>query len=109
MVGFTGELCGLLKLGTSSQSASVMACKMLGLQLAPQDVEVWDAIGEIANMIAGNFKNKLGGLGDGCMLSPPTVITGSDYSCGAVVDSDLLEVNLLFEGAPITVAVEIRS
>jgi len=108
-VGFTGELCGLLKLGTSSQSASVMACKMLGLQLAPQDVEVWDAIGEIANMIAGNFKNKLGGLGDGCMLSPPTVITGSDYSCGAVVDSDLLEVNLLFEGAPITVAVEIRS
>jgi chemotaxis protein CheX len=108
MVGFAGQLCGLLKLRSSSQSASVMSCKMLGLQRTPEAVEMRDAIGEIANMIAGNFKNKLAGLGDHCMLSPPTVITGSDYACGVAADSDFLEVNLLFEGAPIVVAVEIH-
>jgi len=33
---------------------------------------------EIGN--TGNFKNKIDGLSDGCMLSLPTVITGSDYT-----------------------------
>ena len=42
---------------------------------------MWDALGEICNMVAGNFKNKVSGLGNGCMLSVPTVITGRDYHC----------------------------
>jgi chemotaxis protein CheX len=108
MVGFAGQMCGLFTLRSSTQSAGVMACKMLDVQLTNDDAQIWDAIGEIANMIAGNFKNKLVGLENRCMLSPPTVITGSDYKRSAMKDSYLLEVALLFEGAPITVAVEVQ-
>ncbi len=68
-----------------------------------------DAIGEIANMIAGNFKNKLSGMGDGCMLSVPTVITGSDYCCRSLSDTGPLEVTFGFEGAPIRVELEVHS
>ncbi len=109
MVGFAGPLCGLLSLSSSTQSASVMVCKMLGLQRTDDDQQMRDAIGEVANMIAGSFKNKLTGLGDGCMLSSPTVITGSDYAYRAPTDFDVLEVDLLFEGAPINVALEIHN
>jgi chemotaxis protein CheX len=70
---------------------------------------VWDAIGEVCNMIAGNFKNKLSGMGSGCMLSVPTVITGGDYTFHSLADDGSLEVRLLFEGAPIQVALEIHS
>jgi len=109
MVGLAGQLCGLLTVRCSAQSAVVMASKMLGMELKADDEQMWDAIGEIANMIAGNFKNKLTGMGDRCMLSVPTVITGSDYSCRSMSDGSLLEVDFRFDGQPIAVAVEIHS
>jgi len=109
MVGLAGQLCGLLTLRCSSQSAALMASKMLGVSVSQADEQMWDAMGEIANMIAGNFKNKLTGMADRCMLSVPTVITGSDYSCRSMADTGPLEVTMLFEGAPVTVAVEIHT
>jgi chemotaxis protein CheX len=109
MVGLAGQLCGLLTLRCSSQSAALMASKMLGVSVSQADEQMWDAMGEIANMVAGNFKNKLTGMADRCMLSVPTVITGSDYSCRSMADTGPLEVTMLFEGAPVTVAVEIHT
>ncbi|MBV8049758.1 MAG: chemotaxis protein CheX [Acidobacteriaceae bacterium] len=109
MVGLAGQLCGLLTLRCSARSATLMASRMLGTDVKEADQQIWDAIGEIANMVAGNFKNKLTGMGDRCVLSVPTVITGSDYSFHSMADTGPLEVILLFEGSPVTVAVEIHS
>ena len=69
----------------------------------PPRAELADAMGEICNMVAGNFKNKISGLSDGCMLSVPTVITGSDYNLHSPADSETLELKLLFERMDIDV------
>jgi chemotaxis protein CheX len=108
MVGFAGQLCGRFSLRSSKESAAGMAGKILGTQVNNDDAQIWDAMGEIANMIAGNFKNKLVGLENRCALSLPTVISGSDYKCRAMKNSCLLEVALLFEGAPFSVTVEVQ-
>lgn len=109
MVGLAGQLCGLVSLRCSAQSGSLLASRMLGAEMQPADPQVFDAIGEITNMIAGNFKNKLPGIGDKCMLSVPTVITGSDYNCRSLADSAPLQVTMLFEGAPLTIGLEVHS
>ncbi len=109
MVGLAGQLCGVLSVRCDGKSAALMASKMLGVEPDKVGAEMSDAIGEISNMIAGNFKNKISGLGDGCMLSPPTVITGTDYSTHSLADSPALELRLLFEGMPITISLEIHS
>jgi len=109
MVGLAGQLCGLLTLRCTSRSAAAMTGKMLNLDASEVHEQVWDAIGEVANMIAGNFKNKLTGISDSCMLSVPTVISGSDYDYHSMADTGPLEIILGFEGAPISVAVEIHS
>jgi chemotaxis protein CheX len=109
MVGLAGQLCGVLTMRCSAQSAALMTSRMLGIDPKQTDDHVWDAIGEVCNMIAGNFKNKLSGMGSGCMLSVPTVITGGDYTFHSLADDGSLEVRLLFEGAPIQVALEIHS
>jgi len=109
MVGLAGQLRGVLSLRCSPQAAAVMASKMLGVAVGEKDEQMWDAVGEIANMVAGNFKNKLTGMGDGCMLSVPTVITGSDYSCRSLTDSGTLEARFLFEGSPISVELQVHS
>jgi chemotaxis protein CheX len=109
MVGLAGQLCGVLTLQCTARGAALMASKMLGIDAQEADDQMWDAIGEIANMVAGNFKNKLTGMGEHCMLSVPTVITGSDYSCHPMSNSGSLEANFLFESIPMRVAVEIHN
>jgi chemotaxis protein CheX len=109
MVGLTGQLCGLLSIRCDGKAAALMTSKMLGVPLGQVGPEVSDALGEICNMVAGNFKNKIAGLGDGCLLSPPTVITGTDYNLHTLVGSPGLEVNMLFEGLPVVITLQINS
>ncbi len=109
MVGLAGQLCGVLSVCCGNKAATLMASKMLGVPLDKVDSEVADALGEICNMVAGNFKNKITGLGDGCMLSPPTVVTGGDYDLHSLAVSPALEVRLLFEDLPVIISLEIHS
>jgi chemotaxis protein CheX len=109
MVGLAGQLCGVLSVRCEQKAAVLMTCKMLGVEAEKVGTEMSDAMGEICNMVAGNFKNKITGLGDGCMLSPPTVITGSDYVTYSIADKPSLEVTMIFESMPLVVALEIHS
>jgi chemotaxis protein CheX len=110
MVGLAGLLCGVLSIGCEEKAAALMASKMLGIELDKVGAsEIADALGEVCNMAAGNFKNKISGLGDGCMLSPPSVITGNDYSIHSMGETPSLAITLLFENMPLRVCLEIHS
>ncbi len=107
MVGLAGRLCGILTVRCSRKSAARMAAHMLGVDAEKAGPEIFDAMGEICNMVAGNFKNKIAGLGDGCMLSVPTVITGTEYCLHSRIDDEMHTV-LLFEGKPVVLSLEIH-
>jgi chemotaxis protein CheX len=109
MVGIAGQLCGVLILGCSVESSTLIASRMLGVQPAEIGSEACDAFGEICNMIAGNFKNKISGLGNGCMLSVPAVISGGHYHVHPLSRSEAVEVTLLFEGAPISISLRLHN
>jgi chemotaxis protein CheX len=98
MVGLAGALCGVLTLRCSSQCAALMATKMLGAEASGCKGQMEDAVGEVCNMVAGNFKNKISSISDGCKLSVPTVITGSNYSLCTLASDYTMEINLLFHG-----------
>ena len=108
MVGLAGQLCGVLSVRCDGKAAAVMTSKMLGVPLDKIASEVSDAMGEVCNMVAGNFKNKISGLAEGCMLSPPTVITGSDYNLHLTADSPAVEIRMLFEKMPIVITLQIH-
>jgi chemotaxis protein CheX len=109
MVGLAGQLCGVLNIRCDGQAAALMTSKMLGVALDKVGPEMSDALGEVCNMVAGNFKNKISGLAESCMLSPPTVVTGTDYTVYSLADSPGIEVRLLFECLPIVVSLQIHS
>jgi len=79
VIGLAGALSGSLVLHTSSKAAMRMAEKMMGI--APEEVDemVRDAIGEVCNMIAGAWKGFEPVLASGCLLSTPTVVSGTSY------------------------------
>lgn len=108
MVGMAGKVCGILTVRCSAKSAAQMTSRMLGIDADKAGPEMWDAVGEICNMVAGNFKNKISGLGDGCMLSVPTVITGGDYNVRSLVN-ETLQSAFVFEGEPVVLCLELHN
>ena len=109
MVGLAGQLCGVLSVRCQKSAAALMTAKMLGVELNQVGPDLPDALGEVCNMVAGNFKNKIPGLAYGCMLSPPTVIFGSDYGVHSRSNSPAIELRLLFEGMPLVICLTINS
>ena len=108
LVGLAGTLCGVLSIRCNDQAARMMAGKMLGMSPEEVDNDSLDALGEIANMIAGNFKGKLSGVGNHCMLSVPTIITGSDYETRSLGSGNTIEVIFEFESKPLWVTLQIN-
>lgn len=108
LVGLAGSLCGVLSLRCSNQAARTMASKMLGMPPEEVDSDSLDALGEIANMIAGNFKGKLSGVGNHCMLSVPTIIVGNDYETRSLTGGNMIEAVFDFEKSPLWVTLELH-
>jgi len=78
-VGLTGQWSGSGSIQCSANLACTISGKLLLADFDSVNSEVLDAIGEMANMILGNFKNdaesRLGPL----RLSTPTVVHGSSF------------------------------
>ena len=109
MVGLAGQLRGLLSIQASGQAAALMASKMLDVDPEAAGPEMYDAFGEVCNMVAGNFKNKIPGLGDSCFLSVPTVIAGQDYKLHSPEKASLLQIKLRFEGMPLVISLQVNN
>jgi chemotaxis protein CheX len=101
MVGLAGALCGVMSIRCDSRTAEKIAGRMLGSIGAVDPKDVPDAVAEICNMVAGNFKSKIAQLGEHCMLSVPTVIRGDDYEMVTVPVGDQIIVGMTYEAAPI--------
>jgi outer membrane protein OmpA-like peptidoglycan-associated protein len=56
MIGLAGSLCGVLTVSCDAQTARQLAKCMLGEIVSSED-QVSDALGEICNMVAGNFES----------------------------------------------------
>jgi len=101
LVGLSGGLCGALSLRCQAAAAYRIGARMLGDEqpFFPEEY-VSDALGEIANMVAGSFKSKLPGMADACLLSVPTVFHGTELTRDPCLDGESLESCFLFRGQP---------
>jgi chemotaxis protein CheX len=79
VIGLAGAMSGTCVLRSGERTATRMAAALTGIDITSLDDTVKDAIGEICNMVAGAWKGKLPALASSCMLSTPTVVTGTNY------------------------------
>lgn len=106
-VGIAGALSAIMSVRCSTQCATNIASHMLGVSIDEATPHQRDAIGEICNMVAGNFKAKIG-LEDKCMLSVPTVITGGNYQLHAASANRRIPIRFSCEGEVVFVALEVK-
>lgn len=91
VVGLAGPIHGVFAIQCNERTACGIASGMLGVDAKEARAEVWDALGEVCNMVAGNFKNQAGKLGEQSVLSVPTVIRGLDYRVRPLVNGSAAE------------------
>ncbi|MFZ0632246.1 MAG: chemotaxis protein CheX [Acidobacteriaceae bacterium] len=105
VIGLAGALSGSLVLQSGEATARRMAACMTGAGPDEVDAMVRDAIGEIANMLAGAWKGFDPELSCGCLLSTPTVVAGTNYQLFSQRAPMRLERSYHFEEKRFTVSV----
>jgi chemotaxis protein CheX len=100
-VHFTGAWEGAVTLECSAEFARAAAATMFGVDLAGATAsDIQDAMGELTNMTGGNVKAL---LPDGCRLSLPTVVEGTEYATRITGSELLTSVAFKCQGSPVVV------
>ncbi|GJQ23861.1 hypothetical protein BIY37_07280 [Candidatus Brocadia sapporoensis] len=86
MVSFTGKYYGVIALFCSQKFSLKIASNLLMTEVTQLTMEVKDAIGEIAKMIADTVRMKISAYYGDMHLSVPVVITGGSISITAIND-----------------------
>lgn len=84
MVGaihFGGEVVGVMSFTLTEDFARTVTAAMLGMEVDEIESmeEVNDVIGELANIVAGNLKSEFLDQGLTCVISTPSITSGSDF------------------------------
>jgi chemotaxis protein CheX len=84
MIGLGGGIRGVLAIHCPATVAKAITSGFLGMEVEELDDDVKDAIGEIANMVAGNLKVAFATIDVKIELAIPTTIVGESFNvCGA--------------------------
>jgi chemotaxis protein CheX len=79
LIGLAGALTGTVVVQCSKAGAMRVCGAMTGVESTEVDETVRDAMGEVANMVAGAWKGYDAELTSKCLLSTPMVVVGQKY------------------------------
>jgi chemotaxis protein CheX len=112
-VGFGGSVNGVVYLCLDDDFAVYATGKILGMsgpEVRLHGFEVMkDAIGEVTNMVAGGFKNKLCDLGFPCLLTLPTIMRGQHLTVVTLKGTEHHVFNLEIDGHRLITEVQIKA
>ena len=77
LIGFAGDLKGILAIHCPSAVALGVTASMLGMEVTELNEDVKDAIGEVANIVAGGLKAALASNNKKIELAIPATVIGN--------------------------------
>jgi chemotaxis protein CheX len=106
LVHLHGAFQGAVMIECSEALGAVLTAAMLQTEAPPDAAEMTDALGELANVFAGNIKAL---LAQPSSISLPTVAFGQSYEIGVVGSTEVARVSFVCEGHPLVVTILERS
>lgn len=97
-VGVAGPWMGNGVISCSAAFACKLCATFLMTEASAVNEEVLDAVGELANMVIGNFKTVAEGVVGPLNLSVPTVIYGRNFTSKSVGNSDWIVMPFQCDG-----------
>ncbi|MEW6368637.1 MAG: chemotaxis protein CheX [Acidobacteriota bacterium] len=108
MVSLAGRSMGVVSLHCSPRLGLLIASNLLGSPVTEVGEELEDAVGEVTNMVAGNFKTRMSQEGEMFDLSVPTVIMGKDFSVKTMTGAPTLVLGFRWESEKLLVRLNMR-
>jgi chemotaxis protein CheX len=89
IIGLGGDLIGSIVVSFQLEAAAKIVSIFAGTTLDPHSADFPDAVGELANMIAGGAKKAFGGLAS---ITVPNVIIGTGHTVARLSDVPCLVI-----------------
>lgn len=109
VIGLAGNCQGMLAIHTPDDVAKAITSSFLGMDVDEINEDVTDAIGELANMLAGSIKMALDSAGKDVTVSIPSCIHGEEYSMDCVADADWVVVPFTIESGQFLVELQLKN
>ncbi|MDX2480994.1 MAG: chemotaxis protein CheX [Desulfuromusa sp.] len=94
MIGLTGDFSAMLAIHCPEGVGLAISGAMLGMEIEEIDADVKDALGEIANMVAGGLKERFATENIHLELAIPTAISGKSYTIASTTRSNRVIIPL---------------
>ncbi len=107
VIGLSGKAVGTVVINLSEEVALQAASAMLMMEITQIDNDVLDAVGELANMIAGAAKAELKEYN--LSISLPTVVTGTAHDIRFPSGTQPISVPFETDFGPLTLEVGLES
>jgi chemotaxis protein CheX len=105
LMGLAGRWVGTGSICCSPEMARRISGQLLTSEFASVDQDVLDAMGEVTNMIIGNFKNSIEDLVGPLGLSIPVVIYGHNFTASSLHATEWTVVPFQCPGGQIEVKI----
>ena len=83
IIGFHGDVVGNVVISLQIEAAQKLVAAFAGMEIPPNSPDFVDAVGELANMIAGGAKKN---LGNAASITVPSVIIGKGHQIARLSD-----------------------
>ena len=105
IIGLTGDVMGTISVSFKEESILPIVSSMFGEEMNELNDDVKDAVGEIANMISGQARQKLAGLDLNLKAAIPTVIMGKGHSISHITDQKIVAIPFHTDNGEFTIEV----
>ncbi|MFT3786953.1 MAG: chemotaxis protein CheX [Tepidisphaeraceae bacterium] len=105
IIGFSGDVIGSCVVSFQLSAAAKLVSAFAGMEIDPASPDFADAIGELANMIAGGAKKD---LGVAASISTPSVVMGHGHTIARLRDVPCLVVPCRTEVGDFAVEISIK-
>lgn len=92
IIGLTGEAKGTISVSFSEKSILAIVSNMFGEEMKELNEEIKDAVGEIANMISGQARQKLEEQGKSFKAAIPMVIMGKNHTITHITKHPIIAI-----------------
>jgi chemotaxis protein CheX len=105
IIGFSGDVVGSVVVSFQKAAAEKLATSFAGSPIDPNTPDFADALGELANMIAGSAKKHLGNMAS---ITVPSVVIGTGHTIARLSDVPCVVIPCKTEVGDFAVEVSIK-
>ncbi|MBN2419694.1 MAG: chemotaxis protein CheX [Deltaproteobacteria bacterium] len=105
IIGLAGDMNGIISVSFTEKCILHIVTGMFGEEVKEINEEIGDAVGEIANMISGQARQKLESQGTNLQAAIPSVVMGKDHIITHLTKQPIIALPFSTAGGEFTVEI----